>query len=292
MALEGSGSMEGGSLATRGQVAIAWLAMLPASSAGLILYRVVLNREPSVWLGFAGVGILAVLLLLANVIDCWRPLRGYFLALIAFAAGGMIADHVAATMEIGRVARMFANTFLDLIPCALLALTLIGSGATRRDVFLAKGDMAAPSRMPWGSVSWRWLGPVLTLAMAGGLAIQLTLTLRPDFHMFGRAVLALPLAVAFSVVNAVQEEFRFRAVFLARLSPVVGTGHALLVTSLLFGLEHWFGHPSGASGVVLAGFAGYVWARSMVETRGSAWAWLIHGFQDIVIFSFLVAANG
>jgi uncharacterized protein len=65
-----------------------------------------------------------------------------------------------------------------------------------------------------------------------------------------------------------------------------------LLTSLLFRLEHWFGHPGGPSGVLLSGFAGYLWATSMVETRGSAWAWLIHGFQDVVIFSCLVMATG
>jgi len=42
----------------------------------------------------------------------------------------------------------------------------------------------------------------------------------------------------------------------------------------------------------LAGFAGYMWGKSMVETRGGAWAWLIHGFQDVVIFTFLTMANG
>ncbi len=99
------------------------------------------------------------------------------------------------------------------------------------------------------------------------------------------------MALVFAAVNAAQEEFRFRAALLARLLPVVGTTHALPVTSLLFGLEHWFGHPSGPSGVLLAGLAGYMWGKSMVETGGSAWAWLIHGFQDVVIFALLIMAN-
>jgi membrane protease YdiL (CAAX protease family) len=57
---------------------------------------------------------------------------------------------------------------------------------------------------------------------------------------------------------------------------------------LIFGLGHWFGHPSGLSGVVMAGFAGLVWGKAMVETRGFGWAWLIHGFQGVMIFAFLV----
>lgn len=225
----------------------------------------------------------------------WGPLRGYFLALAAFTAGNLVADEIAGAVAWdGWAARMFANASIQLVPCALLALSLVGSGLTPRHVFLAKGDMAAPSRMPrWlPLVRWSRLGPFLTLFLAGGLAVQLTLTVRPDIHMFGRALLALPMAVAFAAINAAQEEFRFRAVLLARLLPAVGTTHALLLTSLLFGMDHWFGHPSGPSGVLLAAFAGNMWAKSMVETRGSAWAWLIHGFQDVVIFAFLVAANG
>jgi hypothetical protein len=40
----------------------------------------------------------------------------------------------------------------------------------------------------------------------------------------------------------------------------------------------------------MAGFAGWIWARSMVETRGWVWALIIHMVQDIVIFAFLVVA--
>jgi uncharacterized protein len=40
----------------------------------------------------------------------------------------------------------------------------------------------------------------------------------------------------------------------------------------------------------MAGFAGWIWARSMIETRGVAWAFFIHMVQDIVIFSFLAVA--
>lgn len=70
-------------LANRGRVAIAWLAILPASSASLILYRVLLSREPSASVAFVNVAILVLLLAFAYAIAAWRPLRGYFLARIA-----------------------------------------------------------------------------------------------------------------------------------------------------------------------------------------------------------------
>ena len=61
----------------------------------------------------------------------------------------------------------------------------------------------------------------------------------------------------------------------------------MVLTSVLFGLGHWFGHPSGPTGVVLAGLAGWLWAKSLLETRGIAWAWVIHGAQDAVILAFV-----
>jgi len=282
------------SVTTRSQVVMAWLALLPASDAGGIFYQVVFNKEPSIWFAIIDLAILSLLFALAYAITTWRPLRGYFLALIAFFTGALIVDLIAPFVEpSGWQARMFVNAFMNLIPCALLALTLIGSGLTHRDVFLAKGNMKARSRMPkWlPSVRWSWFGPFLIFFLAGGLSIQLFLTVHPDINMFGRALQGLPLALAFAAINAAQEEFRFRAVILSRLLPATGTTQALLMTSLLFGLAHWFGHPSGPSGVLLAGFAGYLWGKSMIETRGFAWAWLIHGFQDVVIFEFLLMAH-
>ena len=50
----------------------------------------------------------------------------------------------------------------------------------------------------------------------------------------------------------------FRAVFLARVDQLLGAGRAMLMTSVIFGIGHWFGHPSGPSGVVLAFVAGWV----------------------------------
>lgn len=292
LALYRAGSMDRGD-GRAWQTMIAWLALLPASSAGEIMYRAALHRAVPGWLGLANVGMLALLCGVAHLAPPWRPLRGYFLALLAFTLGGVVTAELARRMVVqDRVARMFRDTALNLIPCAFLALSVLGSGLTRREVFVGRGDMQAPARTPWGVMSWGRLGPVITAVLAVGLATQLVITLRPDVHLMSRVLAALPLAMAFAALNAVQEEFRFRNVFLARLLPAVGATHALLITSLLFGLEHWFGHPSGPSGVLLAGFAGYVWGRSMLDTGGSAWAWLIHAAQDVVIFSFLVAAGG
>jgi membrane protease YdiL (CAAX protease family) len=71
---------------------------------------------------------------------------------------------------------------------------------------------------------------------------------------------------------------------------VIGIRQAMLATGLLFGLAHYYGNPPGASGVLLATFLGVFIAKSMIETGGSKWAWIIHWLQDMVIFSFLTVA--
>lgn len=283
----------------RSCLAVAWVAILPVADAGTILSNAVWHLPPPSWVGPAEVASIAALVAAAFGIAHLRPLRGYALALLAITAGSYGVERIeqsAAWMHAFAHGKSYvaalARAGAQVLPCGLLALTLIGSGLARRDVFVTTGDMSAPSPLTIGgrAVRWTWLGPLIALVLAAGLVIQLTLTLGVGVAILSRALGALPLAMVFAAVNAAQEEFQFRAVLLARLRPVVGATQALLITSALFGLAHWFGHPSGPSGVLMAAFAGYVWGRSMIDTGGAVWAWLIHAVQDIVIFTFFVAA--
>jgi len=280
------------------KTAIAWLALLPAGIAGVILARVLFHIEPPGWLGPAEAALLLTLFAVSRFRPGIRPLGGYLLALAALKAGAIVIDAIehgmawrAWTAHASYAQFMFADSLLELIPCLLLALTVIGLG--RRELFLVRGDLRARRPLPFGlpGLSWTVLGPALAVLFAGPLALQLMLKAPADPRLLGRALASLPLALAFAAFNAAQEEFRFRAVLLTRLVPVVGAGQALLLTSALFGIAHWFGHPSGASGVVMAGIAGYAWGRSMLDTRGYFWAWLIHGSLDVVIFLLVVMSG-
>ena len=278
---------------------IAWLAILPASPLVSIIYAT-LQAHPPAWLPLANLAASAVLLALGYAFPSLRPIRGYLLSVTLLVLGYVILLQLES-MDAWRARFsnapawqfVFADALLELIPCGLLALSLVRSGLMRRDLFLTRGSMRAPFAMPFGiaSASWAWLGPFLALFLAAPLLLQLMFTVKPDFHLLQRAVRGLPLALAFSVLNAAQEEFRFRAVLLGRLVPAVGASQALWITSILFGLGHWFGHPSGPTGVAMAAFAGFIWGKSMLDTRGFAWAWIIHGFEDLVIFSLLLMAG-
>jgi hypothetical protein len=62
---------------------------------------------------------------------------------------------------------------------------------------------------------------------------------------------------------------------------------ALYRVAAYFGIAHFYGVPYGVVGVLLAGFLGWILAKSMQETRGLFWAWFIHFWQDVWIFSFM-----
>jgi membrane protease YdiL (CAAX protease family) len=243
----------------------------------------------------------ALVLILAAV--AWspvlRPLRGYLLAVTALSLGGFILFLIERTewwlrwsARVPTYRWVFADSALELIPCALLALTLVGSGLGRRDVFIARGDLNRPALMLGDRVvTWKRLAWIGALLFAGPLAVQLAFTVHPHFHETGRAAAALPAALGFAALNTAQEEFRFRAVLLGRVAPVIGASQAMLMTATAFGIGHWNGHPSGPTGVVMTALAGWWLARSMIKTRGSLWAWSVHAAQDVVIFLFLVMAS-
>ena len=48
----------------------------------------------------------------------------------------------------------------------------------------------------------------------------------------------------------------------------------------------------GLTGVLLAGVGGWFFAKSMIETRGIAWAWFLHFLADFTVYLMLLLAGG
>jgi membrane protease YdiL (CAAX protease family) len=182
--------------------------------------------------------------------------------------------------------RLFVDPFLELIPVATVALASVG--LTRRQLYLERGDLLRRLTIGPLALRWRWATPLFAAIVAGPLLVQLSYSVRPDPAAFDRGIVALPAAVLFAVVNAAGEEFRFRAAPLARLVPLLGPLHALVVTSAVFGAGHFYGHPSGPTGAALAVIAGLLFGIPMLATRGFLASWLIHGVQDVLIFVAVV----
>lgn len=188
--------------------------------------------------------------------------------------------------------QLFLLRAIRTIGALFLILTLLGSGIGLNDLFLRLGNWRAPVQPEaflWfrRPIPWMHLAVILPLIFGVILTVYLYSTLHPQIERVPRLLLVLPWAVASSALNAANEEFQFRSVLLARLKGIVAPKEAFLLAAVLFGVGHYFGQPARWGGVFLAGFAGWVWAKSMVETRGFAFAFVTHFVLDMVIFYFL-----
>ncbi len=249
--------------------------------------------------------VILIAALAALWIPAWRGLTRFLLAIsILNLTWGYISPALAGSSSVLAVtdhvswgARLFLLRTFTLSGAILVSLTLIGSGLTRRDLFLCKGNLAAPAQpIPFiglrKPIPWTSLGPGIILVFAAALAPYLYLTVHPNFNVSERIIRSLPWSLAVAILNAASEEFQFRSVLLAHLKGEFPASEAVLLTAVFFGVGHYFGQPSGMLGVLMAGFAGWIWARSMIETRGGVWAFVIHMAQDMVIFTFLAVGAG
>lgn len=97
-----------------------------------------------------------------------------------------------------------------------------------------------------------------------------------------------PFSIAFALSNSFVEESITRLGLVVVLKGRLKDKTIPLISALLFGIIHYWGNPGGFLGVIVAGFLGWFLAKSILETKGIFWAWLIHFVQDIIIFSALL----
>ncbi len=143
--------------------------------------------------------------------------------------------------------------------------------------------------VPWLGIrpnakeTWRHLGRqmALTITLVTGLVIyfqvaqEAPIRLRPDMWVI----------LLLAATNAFSEEVIYRFSFVSAGSSLhLPAQVSELTSALIFGLAHYFGNPGGVPGVLMAGFIGWFLAKSMNETKGFFWAFVIHFVQDVVIF--------
>jgi membrane protease YdiL (CAAX protease family) len=282
---------------------IAWGAVLGTTVPDIIWQES--GHPASVWLTATESLLVAAAALAATRIPSWRGLTRFLFAIALLRlTWSFISPAIATSAPIRAVtdnASWGARLFLARLPtvsgAVLLCFTLISSGITRRDLFLCKGNLAAPAEPIrflgiTKPVPWIWLGPAFIAVFAVALAPYIYLTVHPNFKAADRIVRVFPWILAVSVLNAASEEFQFRCVPLAHLRGMFPKAEMILLTAVFFGVGHYYGQPSGPLGAAMAGFAGWIWARSMMDTRGGLWAFVIHMAQDVIILSFLAVAAG
>lgn len=107
---------------------------------------------------------------------------------------------------------------------------------------------------------------------------------------YQQLLLHLPFAIVFALINSFVEEIITRLGVVVSLKDKVPDKTIALISGALFGVVHYWGTPGGFGGVLLAGFLGWLLAKSILETKGIFWAWFIHFIQDVIIIAALLSS--
>jgi membrane protease YdiL (CAAX protease family) len=282
--------------------AIAWGAMLAGSLLLTILSRSAGEEGYSV--PVAQVLVLVVASAIVGRSSRLRVLSGFLLTIAVLRLGWSVTAPLVMDWapvqglmdDLDWGPKIFVTRLLNATGALLMLTTFIGRRITRDDLFLRVGYLNAPvkpERILWFRSPLRWwhLGPLIVLIFALAMIAFLFSNLRPNFWQLTQHWQLIPWAVATAALNAANEEFQFRCVPLAHLRNVLPLREGVWLTAVFFGLAHYFGQPSGWLGVAMATIAGFIWGKSMLETRGVGWAFGIHFVQDLVIFYFLAMSN-
>lgn len=280
-------------------VFLAWGTILLISDVPDIVWHSLSGHVPK-WLFWSKVGVLSFLLAMCLIWKLIRPLWQFavvmlvfYLALLASAGVGDTSwwrQRFAAqppSFTIGYVGLYIRDLGVALAVIAVLWIIK----RDRRAFFLARGEIDAPIQpVRWLGIkpgeSWRTFGWIFAIVAGLAVVIPVALSLRLSSGIFLRAVPLLPACILFAAINAFTEEVYFRASLLSTLVPVVGKNHALWMNVVLFGLNHYlYGSPPGAIGFLMTGFLAWLLGKSILETKGLWWAWLMHFVPDVIIFA-------
>jgi hypothetical protein len=282
-------------------VLAAWTVVLALSLLPTVIAQEVLGRTVTADLK-AGSSVIVIVAGLVVTMG-WKPMRVLrpllllFLVLLGaqwfvFARVGRLPIFRTWLSDPSFGVYMPAELLLNLIVTLAVIVLLFVVKRDRRAFYLAKGDLSAPAEpIPWLRVKpgerWSTLGRDLTVFISLGTLAFLVISGRPSVDIVIRALPFLPAILLAAALNAFNEEVTYKASILSVLVEPVGSRQALRMVAAYFGIAHFYGIPYGVIGVILAWFLGWILARSMLETRGLAWAWFIHFVQDVLIFGFL-----
>jgi membrane protease YdiL (CAAX protease family) len=279
--------------------AAAWTAGLFAGSGlVVIVWREAFHQGGLAFPQFVGAAAAGLLLLGSYLVPSLRRLRVFSAVLlvqtVGFAAVELVAGlpgYRAWALAVPAALSFGVANSAKLVPVALVAAQLAVAGRTRGELYLRIGDLRAEAEIPLPvttrRTTWPRLGIIVIVLVGIYLVFHVALTRHPSSAAIATLLEYSPVVVVAAAVNTFCEEFLFRNSLIAPLLPAIGRPQAIWLTSLRFGIGHFYGNPSGLIGVVGATLLGFLLGRSMIETGGSGWAWMIHFAEDIVIFALI-----
>lgn len=158
--------------------------------------------------------------------------------------------------------------------------------------FYRPGNLNAPAEpVKWLGIkstdTWKTVGRsfALIVSLATGAFIYFSVAQGQSLEA-GNARY-LPFILILAALNAFTEEAITRISVVTALDGLVSRPVIFLTSALIFGIPHYFGVPGGLLGSLMAGFLGWLLAKSVTENEGGFWAWFIHFLQDVIIFTGL-----
>lgn len=289
---------------SRSLIVTAWVFLVLASGIPRIVLQEIFKYQVSSDLGalVAG-GVVLIGLLLTFFWDTLRPLRSFFVLFLVLVGVEWFVYTKVDQLPFYRSwlnnpsfnVYMLAEQSLRLLVTLLVIAALFLLHGKASHFFLVKGNTDAPvAPVKWLGIKderWNKVGRYAALFISLGTLTFLVLAGRPPLNIVLRAVPFLPAVLLAAILNAFNEEMTYKASFLSVLENVVGKDQALWLMAAYFGIGHYYGVPYGVIGVLMAGFLGWFLGKSMLETRGLWWAWFIHFWQDVLIFSFLAIGS-
>jgi membrane protease YdiL (CAAX protease family) len=285
----------------RSTLYLAWAIVILLTVPEIIL-RAFMRVDTS-WMLPARIASLAALTALTLVLPLIRPLRGFlviflviyaveaWLFLTAVPQNQLYQDVISGDSDRAFLGERFLRMGAVLVMLAVLFLM----GFRRRDLFLAVGDLRATAtatklKIPHKDQPWTTFGRNYAIISVGLLLFFLIPAVKPSLADLSIGLVLF--AVVCAAMNSFAEEFLYRSALIPQVLPLFGKGATLMLVPAWFGLAHYFGVPNGFTGVLLAGIGGWFFAKSMIETRGIAWAWFLHFLADFTVYMLLLLSGG
>ena len=260
-------------------------------------------RQDIAWLGPARLILLAAVFGLSFVWPLIRPLRRLaFIFLVIYSVEGWFFSTLLPQSQFyidlfggnGNLA-LFGERLMRIGASLVMLLVLLGMGLKRQDFFLAVGNLKATAepekwgvpRKPetWPGFSLRYALIIITL-----LLVFMVPALQPSLSNLSLGLVLF--AAICALMNAIAEEFLYRCALLPQVLPLFGKARSMILVAVWFGIGHYFGVPTGITGVLFTGFAGWVFAKSMLETGGIVWPLFMHFVADFTVYLVILLAGG
>jgi membrane protease YdiL (CAAX protease family) len=197
--------------------------------------------------------------------------------------------------------RLAVNPFMDAklkyqivtFVLALVVLTIVfalfPSNARR---FYRMGNLNARAEpVKWLGIkptdTWKTVGRNFAVIVSLATGAYIYFNVAQGYPLQAGIVHYLPFILILAAMNAFTEEAITRLSLVTALDGSIPRPAIYLASAAIFGVPHFFGVPGGILGALMAGFLGWLLAKSVAESEGMFWAWLIHFLLDVIIFGGL-----